>query len=511
MPPDQYLRELVVNGCDAGAGRIVIDAWLEPATGRNLVRVSDDGGGMGRDDLIGYLSQLHVDSGKGEANYGVGARLATLSRNHAGVTYASRTASSGECLVRLVREHDNYGMTQWPVTVDGYDQVEEVVVAENGELSRAGDEHGTAVILHGDGTADTWSPIRRPRRLQVPRRAVLPLPGRRGRSDGDDAGPRDAAGGTLRRVARQGRRGARQRPVRRRRRPHRRRRLGDHPDPRRAAADAGPRGEGGRRGRARRGRDLRLRPESLVRLRHPVRQRREARRAARRGRGPHDGHRPRRGRPARRREDPVETHRPPLRRPYAARDRRAARRRPRVGRVVRRGDGEAARRRVAEAPAPGAGAGAGPRARRAGGRREGAIRCRRGRSPSPARRPSRSLPGPRVHGRRPGRGRATRATTRRATRIDRSAAGRVPRARGYGRRPPVHHPHRDGEPGADLRDVPAVPARGSAVVPPSSGRGTPSRSSATPSRPRTAPSTPRRSSTRTARSAPAFPATSSPG
>ena len=47
--PASVIKELVENSIDAGAGRVQIDVELG---GRRLMRVSDDGEGMLRDDAI---------------------------------------------------------------------------------------------------------------------------------------------------------------------------------------------------------------------------------------------------------------------------------------------------------------------------------------------------------------------------------------------------------------------------------------------------------------------------
>ena len=156
MSEQQIYRELVQNGIEAGATRIDIDGWADPDTGHTLARVTDDGAGMTDYQLVKYLSTLHVQS-KGGTNFGVGARIASLPKNPAGVTFASRT-ETGEGMVRLVKSRAGvYGVKEWRVEVDGYEQLVEVVVADQGELDRAKRKTGTAVIMHGTGGTDTWT------------------------------------------------------------------------------------------------------------------------------------------------------------------------------------------------------------------------------------------------------------------------------------------------------------------------------------------------------------------
>lgn len=156
MPDGQILRELVVNGAEAGATKIIIDGWTDPLTSKTLLRVSDNGSGMTDEQLVDYLSTLHVQSGKGAKNHGVGARISAVPKNPAGVTFASRSTNT-EAMVRIVKDHGQYGLKQWPVEIDGFDQLAEVVLPDAGEIDRVGAGTGTAVILHGNGRSDTWT------------------------------------------------------------------------------------------------------------------------------------------------------------------------------------------------------------------------------------------------------------------------------------------------------------------------------------------------------------------
>jgi hypothetical protein len=150
IEPLQFFREAIQNEIEAGATKIIIDGYKSPE-GFSLTRVSGDGCGMTRKQLVNYLSTI-LDSEKGEDNYGVGARVASLAYNPAGVVYASKT-SEGSGMVLLHKKEGEYTIKLWNVE-DG--EEEEVVIPFDNELSNV-PETGTAVILHGNGTGSTWN------------------------------------------------------------------------------------------------------------------------------------------------------------------------------------------------------------------------------------------------------------------------------------------------------------------------------------------------------------------
>jgi histidine kinase/DNA gyrase B/HSP90-like ATPase len=147
----QWERELVENGRQAGATRIVIDAYIDPDDGRALIRVSDNGHGMSPKNLKARLRDLHDPSR--EANFGVGARLSTLPTNPAGVVWASRQAGGSVAMVQAVRERGEYGLRMFP---QDEGRLEAVVEPDPGMLPSFASNHGTAVILYGDGRSSTW-------------------------------------------------------------------------------------------------------------------------------------------------------------------------------------------------------------------------------------------------------------------------------------------------------------------------------------------------------------------
>jgi hypothetical protein len=84
MDPMQMFREFVQNGIEAGATRVVVDGYT--AGKRVFARITDNGSGMTGEQLIDRMSHLHC--GTTTANYGVGARIASLPSNPAGVEFA---------------------------------------------------------------------------------------------------------------------------------------------------------------------------------------------------------------------------------------------------------------------------------------------------------------------------------------------------------------------------------------------------------------------------------------
>lgn len=156
LQPYHYARELIVNAWDAGATRVVIDGWSSPE-GYELARFSDNGTGMNTEEAVNHGRTLHR-SGKNRAdNYGVGGRLATLTANPAGVTWASIAHYDKDAfdyaMVRLVKENGCYGLRIWDVDGMSLNAVEPT----ERELDQIGPDTGTAVILHGNGRQSTFT------------------------------------------------------------------------------------------------------------------------------------------------------------------------------------------------------------------------------------------------------------------------------------------------------------------------------------------------------------------
>lgn len=158
MDPLQLWRELVQNGAEANATRIVIDGYTDPETGMVLARLTDNGHGLAEAQLVKHMETLHLTGKIAGKNYGIGARIAALPHNQAGVTFASRT-ESGDVMVKLWKDKGVYGLVDWDAVDDeGYTVKTSTVVPDAGELSRVpAGSTGSAVILHGDGKKSTWN------------------------------------------------------------------------------------------------------------------------------------------------------------------------------------------------------------------------------------------------------------------------------------------------------------------------------------------------------------------
>lgn len=154
--PLQYLRELTQNSIEAierqdEPGLIVWDLdWTSyDLDGLQKLCITDTGDGMTGEQMVRLLNQLSSSlSGQSmSGNYGVGAKIAALTRNHAGVLYLSWKDAEGS-MIHLFRDPDEaqYGLKQWQHS-DGsfahYLPLEDDVRPEQIE------SHGTKVVLMG--------------------------------------------------------------------------------------------------------------------------------------------------------------------------------------------------------------------------------------------------------------------------------------------------------------------------------------------------------------------------
>jgi hypothetical protein len=168
--PLQFLRELTQNSIEAirrtteKNGDIVWDVdWDTLAlTGNYKLCVIDTGCGMTGDEMADYINQLsssvHEQSHHG--NFGVGAKIAAATRNHAGLLYLSWKDGVGST-IHLWRDPSTheYGLRQMELPSGGYGHWGRVEDTVKPKKDPALAQHGTKVVLLGnDDDANTMEP-----------------------------------------------------------------------------------------------------------------------------------------------------------------------------------------------------------------------------------------------------------------------------------------------------------------------------------------------------------------
>lgn len=156
--PLQFLRELTQNAIEAitetpeSRGEVIWDVdWNRwDLTGVYKLACIDTGIGMTGDEMLKYINMLssstHIQSH--EANYGVGAKVAAATRNHAGLIYVSWKNGVGS-LIHLWRDPatGQYGLRQFEHkdgTFSHWIRIEDSIKPEQIK------DHGTMVILLGN-------------------------------------------------------------------------------------------------------------------------------------------------------------------------------------------------------------------------------------------------------------------------------------------------------------------------------------------------------------------------
>ncbi len=156
--PLQFLRELTQNSLEAiqtlpdKTGTVTWDVdWNQHTlTGQYKLCVIDDGVGMTGDEMIQYINQLSSSARvqSHEGNFGVGAKIAAATRNHAGLIYLSWKDGHG-AMVHLWRDPNTgvYGLRQFERSGGTFDHWAPV---DDDVKPPQIDQHGTMVVLLGD-------------------------------------------------------------------------------------------------------------------------------------------------------------------------------------------------------------------------------------------------------------------------------------------------------------------------------------------------------------------------
>lgn len=156
----QFLRELTQNAIEAilktpeRSGQIIWDVdWpsldLEEHAAFKL-SITDTGCGMTGEEMCQYINQLSSSGSiqSSDGNYGVGAKVAAATRNHAGLIYLSWKGGKGS-MIHLWRnpETKQYGLRQIERpdgTFGHWAELDDMVKPD--EIG----EHGTKIILFGN-------------------------------------------------------------------------------------------------------------------------------------------------------------------------------------------------------------------------------------------------------------------------------------------------------------------------------------------------------------------------
>ncbi len=155
--PLQFLRELTQNGIETiertgEPGTIVWDVdWnTYELEGTFKLCVTDTGDGMTGEELVKFINQLSssVAEQSFSGNYGVGAKIATATRNRFGVIYLSWKNGNGS-MIHLCRDSisGQYGLRQWKRADGSYSHF---LPIENDVKPDLIKDHGTVVILLGN-------------------------------------------------------------------------------------------------------------------------------------------------------------------------------------------------------------------------------------------------------------------------------------------------------------------------------------------------------------------------
>ena len=157
--PLQFLRELTQNSIEAilktakKAGEIVWDVdWTPYEAGENAafkLCVTDNGCGMNGEEMVKYINQLSSSGSvqSVDGNYGVGAKIAAATRNHAGLIYLSWKNGQGN-MIHLWRDPKTgqYGLRQIQRPDGTFGHFAQIDYAVKPELI---EQHGTRIVLYG--------------------------------------------------------------------------------------------------------------------------------------------------------------------------------------------------------------------------------------------------------------------------------------------------------------------------------------------------------------------------
>ena len=162
--PTQFLREFTRNSFEAcertgKAGLVVVDVHPQMLEeGHYKMAITDNGDGMSDEDLLNNINRLSASGGhiNRHKNYGLGAKIAAITRNPAGLIYRSWQNGEGHQVV-LAYDPDTEAYGAVPQEEDG--SMHYVQALSDDMKPKEIKDHGTQVILIGmEETSDTMKP-----------------------------------------------------------------------------------------------------------------------------------------------------------------------------------------------------------------------------------------------------------------------------------------------------------------------------------------------------------------
>jgi hypothetical protein len=165
--PDQFMREFVQNSIEAcqrtgqEGSRILIDYnhGIQTHSGIFKLSFTDNGDGMSLEQMNNLLNSISSSGGQGNnyENYGVGAKISSLTRNLFGVQYESWQGGVGHSIiVRYNPKYDVFGIQGFPDAEGKVLYHRTIAPALKPAMIQ---EHGTRVTLFGNSLEqDTMAP-----------------------------------------------------------------------------------------------------------------------------------------------------------------------------------------------------------------------------------------------------------------------------------------------------------------------------------------------------------------
>jgi hypothetical protein len=161
--PTQFVREFVMNSIEAiqrvqnaspetdFEGKILVDYdhQVSEALGAYKITFIDNGDGMTGEEMIQHLNRLSSSGYQNTyKNYGMGAKIASLTRNHEGIIYKSwKNGIGSQVFIKYDTKSKSYGVQ--PVPNENDETLEWSPKLENDQKPDLINQHGTQVTLLG--------------------------------------------------------------------------------------------------------------------------------------------------------------------------------------------------------------------------------------------------------------------------------------------------------------------------------------------------------------------------